>query len=458
MTRVLLVSNDHVNHRMAGPAIRAWELSRELARAGHEVTLASRGRPELEGDGFALVPFADHNVLELARRHDVVVFQGWILDQFPGLRDLPVCLVVDLYDPFPLEVLASLAAQPTATSREECMAAVRSVNEQVRRGDFFMCASDRQLDFWLGTLMTLNRINLDTYEDDRTLRSLIDVVPFGLPTEPPRKREPALRGVIPGIGEDDLLLLWGGGIYNWFDPLTLIRAVARAARRHPELRLVFLGTGHPNPDVPEMLALVQARELSEELGLTGRHVFFNEGWVPYDRRADWLLEADIGVSMHHDHLETRFSFRTRMLDYLWAGLPVICTAGDTLADAVERQRLGVTVPPEDPEAITAAIEELADLAVRREVSARVRCFAEGLTWERAASPLVRYCDRPRRAPDLAQGLPVVPLRRERDGSMSPLRRLLTRTGQVLADEGGRAVAVRGWRVVRRRLARFVAAG
>jgi hypothetical protein len=38
-----------------------------------------------------------------------------------------------------------------------------------------------------------------------------------------------------------------------------------------------------------------------------------------------LREADIGVSLHREDVETRYSFRTRVLDYLWAGLPIITT-------------------------------------------------------------------------------------------------------------------------------------
>ena len=56
-----------------------------------------------------------------------------------------------------------------------------------------------------------------------------------------------------------------------------------------------------------------------------------------------------------DHLETRFSFRTRMLDYLWATLPIVCTRGDHFAELVEREGLGLTVPYGDPEALAAAI-------------------------------------------------------------------------------------------------------
>ena len=87
----------------------------------------------------------------------------------------------------------------------------------------------------------------------------------------------------------------------------------------PEARLVFMGMKHPNPDVPAMAMANHSRELAEQLGLTGRHVFFNETWVPYQDRADLLLDADIGVSCHFDHIETEFSFRTRILDYPLGG-------------------------------------------------------------------------------------------------------------------------------------------
>src|SRR3712207_7324304 len=33
------------------------------------------------------------------------------------------------------------------------------LNEQILRGDFFMCASEKQRDFWLGQMAALGRIN-----------------------------------------------------------------------------------------------------------------------------------------------------------------------------------------------------------------------------------------------------------------------------------------------------------
>ena len=89
-------------------------------------------------------------------------------------------------------------------------------------------------------------------------------------------------------------------------------------------------------------------------------MFFNEGWVEYDQRQNYLLEADIGVSTHLDHVETAFSFRTRVLDYLWAALPVVATAGDSLSGLVEARGLGLTVPPGDVDALETALFRLLD--------------------------------------------------------------------------------------------------
>ena len=224
------------------------------------------------------------------------------------------------------------------------------------------------------------------------------------------------------------MVLWGGGIYNWFDPVTLIRGVEIAARRLPGLRLVFMSTGHPNPEIQTMWTQVEARRVAGELGLLGTHVFFNDSWVAYEDRADWLLDADIGVSTHFDHVETRFSFRTRILDYFWSGLPVICTAGDTLADDIERLGIGVTVALRRPRAPSRdALLELAEDAARRQ-----ECGRHGRWPTRRRSP---GRQRPRPCADFAP-IPDLQLTATPDwpGSRSPSPAPPTMRGP---PEGGR---------------------
>lgn len=402
MSRVLILANEHVRRRMAGPAIRCFEFARALSLHGHAVTLASPFDSDLDAQPFRLARYDESSLLGLAGDHDVTVMQGYVLMRQPELRNAAAHLVVDLYDPFPLENLIQLQRAPVGDREALHGEALRAVNDQALCADMFLCASEKQRDYWLGWLTAMNRVNSWTHAADPGLRQLIDVVPFGVPSEAPVRSGRGCRGVIEGIGPGDTVLLWGGGIYDWFDPVTLIRAVGALTGAHPTLRLVFMSTGHPNPAMPVMEAQVAARQEARALGLEGRHVFFNETWIPYDERVNWLLDADVGVSTHLDHVETRFSFRTRILDYLWCGLPVISTGGDALGEVIDQMGLGRTVPAEDVTALASAIMELvSDPAVRHACAGRAAEYASTLTWERAVSPLARYCDRPQMAADRA---------------------------------------------------------
>jgi hypothetical protein len=148
-----------------------------------------------------------------------------------------------------------------------------------------------------------------------------------------------------------------------------------------------------------MARAVELRALSAELGLTDHHVFFNESWVPYDSWGAYLADADVAVSMHLANLETRYSFRTRVLDYLWARLPMVLTVGDTLSEVVTANGLGVAVAPGDVDGIEAGLARL--LSQRPPPEAFEPVLAR-LRWAEVAQPLVRWAEDPHPAPDRPQ--------------------------------------------------------
>lgn len=400
-SRIVVATADTLKPQMAGPAIRAWQIAKALAEH-HDVRLVTTSECHIDSPDFDVRRVdTEAGARDLEAWCDVLFFQGNVLDDYPFLQRSDKVVIVDLYDPFHLEQLEQTREHEPETRRLVVGNAVAEVNKQCLRGDFMVCASEKQRDFWLGHLAALGRINTVSYDDDVTLRSLLDVAPFGITPEPPERTRPALKGVVEGIGPDDKVILWGGGIYNWFDPLTLIKAVDLLSQRRADVRLFFLGMQHPHPHVPEMRMSFAARTLAADLGLTGKHVFFNEEWVRYDDRANYLLDADIGVSNHLDHIETAFSFRTRMLDYLWAGLPMVCTKGDVFAALVDAHGLGLTVEPGDVEGLADALEKvLADEEFAAQCSANVRALAPTYHWARVLAPLVEFCRNPRRAPDL----------------------------------------------------------
>lgn len=380
MTRsVLVVSAEPIGDRMAGPAIRAAELARALS-AACDVTLAAPA-PSM--------PFADLRLLtagmedvealvRAAREHDVVVAQELPPSALEKLADSSTALVADLYNPIVVEVLEAVADRPPRTRRRTRAALVQRSIALCAAADLIVCANDRQRDLWTGGMAFTGL--LDAGDPARVM-----VVPFGLPSEPPPPRAP-----FPGI--EGRVLLWGGGLWSWLDPATPMRAVDLLP---DDVHMVVMGAGRPG-----LAATGQAAALERALAEARRHerVHVNEGWVPYAERGRLLAAADIGISAHPDHLEARYAHRTRILDYLWAGLPIVTTAGDALADLIERETLGRTVAPGDVDGFAAACTALlgAEGDAARE---RVAAVAPTLRWDEVAAPLVRWCAeaQPRRA-------------------------------------------------------------
>ncbi|MDQ3577874.1 MAG: glycosyltransferase family 4 protein [Actinomycetota bacterium] len=440
MTRIAVITPDVLGQRLAGPAIRALHIAEVLSHS-HEVTLISTSRCTIKRPAFDCRAASLSELRGAVGEAEVVVLQGYVTYRAPWLMRSDKVLVIDLYDPLHLEQLEQLPDRTLPERRDMVDLTVRVLNEQLIRGDFFLCATEEQRHLWLGQMGALGRLNPANFERDPTLRSLIAVCPFGLPAEPPVRQRPAIKGVVDGIGSSDRVILWAGGVYDWLDPLTLIRAVDRIKDTHPDVRLFFLGMSHPNPDVFDMAVAQQSRRLADDLGLTGKHVFFNAGWVAYDDRQNYLLDADVGVSTHFEHLETTFSFRTRILDYLWAGLPVVATCGDSFGSLIAAEGLGATVAERDVPGLAQALTVLLDDAeVAGQARANISRVRERFTWPLVLAPLVDFCASPRRSPDAFDDLGRLARRPVLPNAVS--LRLAVRVLVLLRRGGPRLVAIR----------------
>jgi len=407
VARVLVVSAEPVGAAMAGPAIRARELAVALADH-HAVTLAAPATTDAGDDRVAVVAagFADYDPLAAAvAAADVVVAQDLPTRLLSRLPKLGTRLVADLYNPTVFEVLeAGRDKAPVARRRQQKGVTVGAI-ARLAAADHVVCASEKQRDLWLGVMAAAGLVPLGAYDADPSLRSTIDVVPFGLPTTPPAPGDPPpIRAMFPAIAPEDRVVLWGGGVWNWLDAETVVDAIGLLDARRtagPRTHLVVMGMGRPATEPLDAMSAGD-RFLAHlaASGLEGRLVHVNRGWVPYAERGAWLLEADVGVSAHHDHLETRFAFRTRVLDYLWAGLPVVATRGDTLADLVDAHGLGATAPPEDAAALAAALARVLDEpGAHARAAAAVAALAPAYAWPRAVLPLARFCATPGHGPD-----------------------------------------------------------
>ncbi len=392
---LLIISSEVVSKEMAGPAIRVWNFAKVLAEHMN-VILAAPNKVSLQEQEFKIIQFRnDAELKEIIKDVDIILTGGMTFSKYGSIKKSGKYLIIDIYDPYNLATLAEYEDEPIKKRLEIHKSIYYIFNEQLHYGDFFICASERQRDFWLGMLAALNRVNPYSYNEDPTLKKMIDVVPFGLPTNKPIHTREVLKGQIDGIGKDDFVIIWGGGIYNWFDPLTLIKSMARIAEIRDDIKLFFMGVKHPNPQVRELRLVNDTIDLAKKLNIFGKNVFFNYGWVEYNERQNYLLESDVGIITHPAHIETRFSFRTRILDYIWAGLPIISTRGDCLSELVEKKVLGITARDGNVEDIVNAIIKLADdKKFYDECLNNLRNISKEFIWEKVCGPIIAFCRDP----------------------------------------------------------------
>jgi glycosyltransferase involved in cell wall biosynthesis len=406
MPDLFVLSDDVVGEKMAGPGIRAWEMTKALSRR-FEVALAvpeyspgGRGSDFFRNAPFDVMFYSVRDpsgVKSLAERSRLLLVQGYILSKFPILKKLGRPVIADIYDPFVLENLFVHQRKITDLRDREAVHLhdLRVFNDLVLEADHFLCASERQKDLFLGSLLSLNRISPRSLEDRPAIEDFVSVVPFGIAAdEDDETAADGFRRKFPKIAEGDIVLLWGGVISNWFDPISLIRAFAEAIREDRRLKLVFMSTTHPNPRLPVFEVAEEAKRLAAELKLLDDTVFFHDDWVEYKKRASFFRRANIGVSIHELHFETRFSFRTRMLDYIKYGLPVLCTEGDYFAGLVAAEKLGEVVGEKDISGIQRAILALAaDPERRADIKKKMEPLKSAFAWDRVVEPLTRYCEK-----------------------------------------------------------------
>jgi glycosyltransferase involved in cell wall biosynthesis len=377
--RVLLLVQGEVGERLSGPEIRGLEMARVLA-SEHDVTVVARGDLRVVEPPVRAVAWSRTRIARETYAADVVIgptVPPYALSAAAAGRTVAVA---DMYDPVELE-LATLGDDPESRAHRSSVQAMRSL--QLRFADVILCAGDAQRRYIEPDLAGMQ----DPPE--------IVVVPFGLgdPPPPPSGASP-LRAHFDGIAPDDTVVLWWGSLWRWFDPGTAIRAVAQLVDRHPRLRLV-MAIGKPrSADLEKLSVAREARALAESLGVLDRSVFFLEEWIQYERRHEYLQDADIGLTIHADTPEAPLAARARYLDYAWTGLPCVLAAGDEIADAFARGGFAALVPPGSADATATAIDSwLRDPEALARARAAGPEVATQWRWPAAVAPLLELFDR-----------------------------------------------------------------
>ena len=392
--KILVLTRSAFGKRISSPGIRAHHMADVLARHLPEAEVTMAIPATFAGDfsdlPYNVVPYGRYASVGEMRHHDIIISNGFpphSVAMFPQKT-----FILDFFTQHYIEWMEN--TKDKSSRRNAWMTMARSyLNMQLTFADFVVCANERQRDTFIGSLIALDLINPAAYDSDPSLRALIDIAPHGVRTDERKQGKPVLKGVYGGIRETDKVLLWHGGILQWYDPPTLLRAVAKIREIRDDVKLVFVGALYPGlRSLGFGKRFEESVELARELGLYNSTVFFDIGWVPYEEIKDYLLEADLAVCTYFNNMETRYSHRTRFVDAFWAELPMICTRGDVLAELIDERGLGLVVEQGDVDGVADAILKLLDdEELNQRTKDNIREANKEMIWDVAFEPLVRFC-------------------------------------------------------------------
>lgn len=379
---------------MAGPAIRSFEFATRLSDRWNVTVLALQPpEPEWSLAGIPVLvrdPLNWRGLAKLVAEFDVVITQPLRLQLLNELHKSQTPIVIDAYVPNILEQGAVHAHSGGVAdiAAGHAMDRLRlELRAAARMGSAYLCAGESYRDFLLGVLATEGRLTRSALQEDPSATHLVVSAPYGLSLEDMPQADEAigpLRSEL-NLKADDTIFIWAGGIWDWLDPFTPIRGFAEAlSRTEPgdgleNAHIVFLGVDHPNPDV-RTESLEKLESLVVELGMQGR-VHVRRGWVQYNKRGEFIADADVGICAHQDSLETRYSWRQRLLDHVWASLPTICSNGDELGRVVATAGAGVQVAANDVHAWAEAMKAASDEKWRSDRKDATAVLRQQMSWE-----------------------------------------------------------------------------
>lgn len=328
-----------------GGGLRCWGLAQGLTQCSEkhkiEVTIAYPGWHEgLQGvfSNISVIKWNSHDdLLKIIPNFTHVIVSycyGSYTEQIASTITNSQKLILDCYVPIHPEVCAR-NSKNTIAEYKSFESDKESWEKMLSTGDFLLCASEQQKNYYIGLLYGLGKLNPINYNSSDN----IIVAPFGMQPEELRQKSTPITNY---FGEGPALkLLWFGGVYPWFKLSTLLFSLLKI-RSYLNITITIVGAKNPFNRHPDFL-----RQANEIISMSSKAEYkefvYVAEWVPYSDRLNWYLDSDFILTMNNNGIENRFAWRTRLLDYILTDSIFLTNGGDPLSDELIEIGLGIRI-------------------------------------------------------------------------------------------------------------------
>jgi glycosyltransferase involved in cell wall biosynthesis len=444
--RCLILSDGPVpvpeHDKVEGGGLRCWGLANGIKanNVNIEVTVAYNEayKKEKFTHNFQDINIATWNetsVAALVKEYDSV-----IVSYCMGNLSIAVAEAVNPEQQLVLDCYVPIYVEMSARKSSDIEGEYKAFNFELdrwaavlRRGDLFLCANDAQKSFYEGVLGAVGRINPITYGEE-----LIRVVPYGIYEEKPVPKSKPLQKLL--TDKKALKVLWFGGIYPWFDLTNLIDAVKTCNESTPT-ELVIVGAKNPfntHPDFvrkyTDLVEYIDTNDLSPIVHIAD--------WVNFNDRGDWYLDSDIVVVVNEEGPENKLAWRTRLVDFVWADLPILTNAGDPLGEMLVAHKAAIRLDALSSHAIASKITEITSKPdLLKEAKRNIAQFRTKLLWPVVTQQLTKDIQNHTRALDLTTKVSKIKIDNSKRTKSAKIRSAVYNLPRYYRQYGARATVL-----------------
>jgi glycosyltransferase involved in cell wall biosynthesis len=412
MSRVLVVGNAlptfYPDVHVEAAHYRTWQFVESLVHDGHEILLVGEANGSRDAVVAPTIPSTWNNLTYRAldftrygwRRRLQALHDRFRPDCIVGVNFYPSLYATRLHTSSPmwLEVYGDMLTilQAVCYRRQNNngqLTTRRYLRQILTRGDVFSACGEPQQHAIVGEIAMAGRLNWQTFG-----YSFSRVIPPGSAPLQVDRPAPALRtnAAQLGIPPDAFVVLWAGGYNTWTDVDTLHRGLELAFEQGTNVHFVSLGASTYVAD--DNMYLRFQDMIARSPNRSRYHLL---GWRPWKEIPAYCAESDVGINIDALHYETIYGTRTRLLEMIAAGLPVVTTLGSDLSYRLQAQGIAFGFDVGDWRTFG---QLLIDLSDRRdsclELSQRAsRAAREAWSFSETTRPLRDWVRDPQRAPD-----------------------------------------------------------
>lgn len=187
-----------------------------------------------------------------------------------------------------------------------------------------------------------------------------------------------------GLEDSKKYVCFVGHLAGWQGVEFLIYASPLILKKCPDVRFLVVGDG---------VMKDKLLEITSELGLSDKFVF--TGRVPYESVPLYINAADICVAPFIEERNSKIGLSAlKTYEYLACGKPIVASSIPGVKDLIESSGGGISVTPENPEELAAAVVRLvSDENTRTLMGERGRKYVlENHSWNGVARKILDICN------------------------------------------------------------------